>query len=155
MFANRVQVPAIITIDFRKGYSRNFTSHYAIVRNKKFLQQAALLDGILFKSTSSANSQNVCFGLKSVNPLFSPPQLFRIFFFFIFIFLLFQFVGKETREISERFLKQYGPLASVFFFPSPLTYIFRPCSTFRWKASIKLTSLLTKRQLETLDRHKC
>lgn len=54
--------------------------------------KAAHLDGILFKSTSSANSQNVCFGLKSVNPLFFPLQLFRIFLFyslFIFIFLLF------------------------------------------------------------------
>lgn len=125
MFASRVQVPTITTIDFRKGRRRNFTSQYATVRNKKFLQQAAHFDGILFKSTSSANSQNVCFGLKSVNPL-------SYFFFFLptfcFYFSSFLVCWKRDKGNFRTFSQTIRSSSERLFFP-PLTYIFRPCST--------------------------
>ena len=42
---------------------------------------AAHLHGVLFESTSSANSRNVCFDLKSVGPLFPRfPFFFHLFF---------------------------------------------------------------------------
>lgn len=70
------------------------------------LPVATHLHGVLFESTSSANSRNVCFGLKSVDPLFSflPSHFYSLFYLSFsispLIFFSSRFVEKGTSKIS-------------------------------------------------------
>lgn len=82
---------------------------------------AGHLHGVLFESTSSANSRNVCFGLKSVHPLFSSPRFRPSFFPPFSAFRSAGPRGNRTSGISGSFLKQHGLYTRVPSKPEPST----------------------------------